>query len=140
MQTSAAVIRAEVPVASRAVHNYRITHYGADGHVYLKAVRLLWSWDWRYGRDPVFECRTAAEKSESLMDRARRIAAEMNAAIATGCARPNDRRTLLRRSDAVDPAARHAIWQDLITVQITMATLSALAVKASIEAMQKRER
>jgi hypothetical protein len=40
----------------------------------------------------------------------------------------------------VDPAARHAIWQDLITVQITMATLSALAVKASIEAMQKRER
>jgi hypothetical protein len=74
------------------------------------------------------------------MDRARRISAEMNAAIATGCARPNDRRTLLRRSDAIDPAARHAIWQDLITVQITMATLSALAVKASIEAMQKRER
>ena len=127
-------------MASRAVHNYRITHYGADGHVYLKDVRLLWSWDWRYGRDPVFECRTAAEKSESLMDRARRIAAEMNAAIVTGCARPNDRRTLLRRSDAVDPAARHAIWQDLITVQITMATLSALAVKASIEAMQKRAR
>jgi hypothetical protein len=127
-------------VANRAVHNYRITHYGADGHVYLKDVRLLWSWDWRYGRDPVVECRTAADKSESLMDRARRMAAEMNAAIATGCARPNDRRTLLRRSDAVDPAARHAIWQDLITVQITMATLSALAVKASIEAMQKKDR
>ena len=127
-------------MASRAVHNYRITHYGADGHVYLKDVRLLWSWNWRYGRDPVVVCRHAAERAESLMERARRITAEMNAAIATGCARPSDRLPLLRRSDAIDPAGRHAIWQDLITVQITMATLSALAVKASIEAMQKRER
>ena len=127
-------------MAHRAANNYRITHYGADGHVYLKDVRLLWSWNWRYGRDPVVECRIAAERAESLMERARRMAAEMNAAIATGCTRPNDRRALLRQSDAVDPAARHAIWQDLITVQITMATLSALAVKASIEAMEKKER
>jgi hypothetical protein len=125
-------------VSSSPERKYRVFHYGADGHVYTKDVRLLWSWDWRYGRDPVWECRVATAKNESLMDQARRIAAEINAAIATGCARPGDRRMLLRRSDAVDPAARHAVWQDLITVQITMATLAALAVKASIEAMQKK--
>jgi len=127
-------------VSSSPGRDYRVIHYAADGRVYLKDVRLLWSWDWRYGRDPVWECRVATAKNESLMDHARRVAAEVNAAIATGCARPSDRRSLLRRSDAVDPAARHAIWQDLITVQITMATLAALAVKASIEAMQKKDR
>ena len=42
--------------------DYRVFHYAADGQVYTKDVRLLWSWDWRYGRDPVWECRVATAK------------------------------------------------------------------------------
>jgi hypothetical protein len=49
-------------VSNNPGRDYRVIHYAADGRVYLKDVRLLWSWDWRYGRDPSWECRVATAK------------------------------------------------------------------------------
>lgn len=119
--------------------DYRIVYYASSRQVLSRTIRLLWAWDWRYGLDPVWECRQAGEARQNLMDRARQLADQVNAEIASGTAPQGRRWTALGQDDLVDAAARHAIWQDLINVQLSIAMLSALAVKASIEALGKRE-
>lgn len=123
-----------------AGREYRVVHYAGRQRIFTRTIRLLWGWEWRYARDPVYECRTAIDARQSLMDRARQIADEINAQIGRGDVPPGRRFLLLDASDAIDAPARHAIWQDLINVQLTIATLSALSVKTSLEAMPDKGR
>jgi len=47
---------------------------------------------------------------------------------------------LVDTQDSIDGPTRHAIWQDLINVQLTIATLSALSVKSSLESLPDQGR
>ncbi len=114
-------------------HPYRVVYYPARNRCFTRSVQLTWSWNWRYGRDPVFECWKAREQSVSLIDRANAIAAEINAEIEAGVQPANRRFRLLVEVDAVGGTDRMAIWKDLLTVQLTIASLSALAVKAELD-------
>jgi len=118
------------PPAGRA---YRVVYYPARNRALTRTVQLTWNWNWRYGRDPVYECWQAREKNVSLIDRANAIAAEIDAEIAASL-KPSMRRfKLLAESDAIGPKDRMAIWKDLLTVQLSIASLSALAVKAELD-------
>jgi hypothetical protein len=74
------------------------------------------------------------------MDRARQIADDINAQIGRGDIPPGRRFALVDTRDAVDAPTRHVIWQDLINVQLTLATLSALSVKSSLESFPEQGR
>ncbi len=117
---------------------YRVIHYAAGHRVLLRVVRLAWSWDWRYGRDPLFECREALARKQNLADRAKQVAQEINFDIAFQQETRGRRVRVLGSEDAVNEAAQHAIWKDLINVQLTMAMLSALAVKQSLEELGRK--
>jgi hypothetical protein len=127
-------------VASAAGRPYRIVHYAGRQRIFMRTVRLQWSWDWRYARDPMSECRAAVDARQTLMDRARQIADDINEQIGRGDIPPGRRFRLVDASDAIDAPTRHAIWQDLINVQLTIATLSALSVKSSIENLPEQGR
>ena len=122
-------------MASPAGRPYRIVHYAGRQRIFMRTVRLQWSWDWRYARDPMAECRAAVDARQTLMDRARQIADDINTQIGRGDVPPGRRFKLVDTSDAIDASTRHAIWQDLINVQLTIATLSALSVKSSLESL-----
>jgi hypothetical protein len=132
--------RPETPVAPAAGRSYRIVHYATRQRVFMRTVRLQWSWDWRYSRDPVAECRAAVDARQTLMDRARQIADEINGQINRGDVPAGRRFALVDTQDTIDGPTRHAIWQDLINVQLTIATLSALSVKSSIEPLPEQGR
>lgn len=132
--------RPETPVAPAAGRSYRIVHYAPRQRVFMRTVRLQWSWDWRYSRDPMAECRAAVDARQTLMDRARQIAEEINGQINRGDVPAGRRFALVDTQDAIDGPTRHAIWQDLINVQLTIATLSALSVKSSIESHPEQGR
>jgi hypothetical protein len=127
-------------VSTAAGRQYRVVHYAGRQRIFMRTVRLQWSWDWRHSRDPVAECRAAVDARQTLMDRARQIADEINEQISRGDIPPGRRFALVDRADAVDGPTRHAIWQDLINVQLTIATLSALSVKSSIESLPEQGR
>jgi hypothetical protein len=127
-------------VASPSGRPYRIVHYAARQRIFMRTVRLQWSWDWRYARDPMVECRAAVDARQTLMDRARQIAEDINCQIGRGDIPPGRRFRLLDTCDTIDAPARHAIWQDLINVQLTIATLSALSVKSSLESFPEQGR
>jgi len=127
-------------VAAAAGRSYRIVHYAPRQRVFMRTVRLQWSWDWRYSRDPVTECRAAVECRQTLMDRARQITDEINGQISRGDVPAGRRFALVDSQDTIDGPTRHAIWQDLINVQLTIATLSALSVKSSLESLPDQGR
>jgi hypothetical protein len=127
-------------VSSAAGRPYRIVHYAGRQRIFMRTVRLQWSWDWRYARDPVAECRAAVDARQTLMDRARQIADDINGQINRGDVPPGRRFALVDTRDAIDAPTRHAIWQDLINVQLTIATLSALSVKSSLESFPEQGR
>lgn len=122
-------------MSAAAGRDYRIVHYAGRQRVFTRTVRLLWAWDWRFARDPVCECRAAVEARQSLMDRARQIADEINAQIGRADAPPGRRFVLVNSADGIDHATRHVIWQDLINVQLAIATLSALSVKTALDSL-----
>ncbi|MFL5519782.1 MAG: hypothetical protein ACJ8B6_02515 [Gemmatimonadales bacterium] len=127
-------------MAAAAGRSYRIVHYAPRQRVFMRTVRLQWSWDWRYSRDPVVECRAAVECRQTLMDRARQITDEINGQISRGDVPAGRRFALVDTQDSIDGPTRHAIWQDLINVQLTIATLSALSVKSSLESLPDQGR
>jgi hypothetical protein len=127
-------------VSSTAGRQYRIVHYAPRQRVFVRTVRLQWSWDWRYSRDPMAECRAAVDARQTLMDRARQISEEINGQINQATVPPGRRFALVDGQDAIDGPTRHAIWQDLINVQLTIATLSALSVKSSLESHPEQGR
>lgn len=127
-------------MSTAAGRPYRVVHYAGRQRIFMRTVRLQWSWDWRYSRDPMVECRAAVDARQTLMDRARQIADEINEQIGRGDIPPGRRFALVDAQDAIDGPTRHAIWQDLINVQLTIATLSALSVKSSIESLPEQGR
>ncbi|HEX5633827.1 MAG TPA: hypothetical protein VFX50_11400, partial [Gemmatimonadales bacterium] len=48
---------------------------------------------------------------------------------------PGRRFVLVSSADGIDHATRHVIWQDLINVQLAIATLSALSVKTALDSL-----
>lgn len=120
-------------MAPMSSHEYRVVYYPARHECLTKTVTLGWSWDWRYGRDPVYECWKAREENVSLIDRANALAAEINAEITSGEAGKGRRYAWLAEEDLIASADRMAIWKDLLTVQLTIASLSALAVKTELD-------
>ncbi len=120
-------------MAQQSGHPYRVIYYPARNRCLTKTVSLAWHWSWRYGRDPVFECWKARELNVSLIDRANAIAAEINAEIESGRQEANRRFRLVAEADAISSADRMAIWKDLLTVQLTIASLSAMAVKTELD-------
>ena len=95
-------------MAAAAGRSYRIVHYAPRQRVFMRTVRLQWSWDWRYSRDPVAECRAAVECRQTLMDRARQITDEINGQISRGDV-PAGRRFAL--VDTQDSSFRQVIDQ-----------------------------
>ena len=117
---------------------YRIVHYPAVGHVLTKDVQLAWDWDWRYGKDPVLECRAASEAQQSLDQRSAALIDDINAEIATGRAASGRRPGLLGAEDRLGNEDRELVRRDLLTVQVGIAMLSALAAKAVLDAYRQR--
>lgn len=113
--------------------SYRVVHYPTTSHCLMKVVQLGWHWEWRYGKDPVLECRRATEDNETLERRANAIVAEINGEIESGTFGVNRRPHLLGQADLLTPADRDLIRRDLLTVQVAIAMLSALAAKAVLE-------
>ena len=120
-------------MAQSSGHPYRVIYYPARNRCLTREVSLTWHWNWRYGRDPVYECWRARELNVSLIDRANAIAAEINAEIGAGAQQPGRRFRLVAEADAISSTDRMAIWKDLLTVQLTIASLSALAVKTELD-------
>lgn len=118
---------------SSSGHSYRVVYYPARNRCLTKQVTLAWHWSWRYGRDPLYECWKAREQNISLIDRANAIASEINAEIAAGAQQPGRRYRLVAEADAIGGPDRMAIWKDLLTVQLTIASLSAMAVKTELD-------
>ena len=116
-----------------AGQQYRVVYYPARHTCLMKTVTLGWSWDWRYGRDPVYECWKARDENVSLIDRANAVAAEINAEIESGEPGNGRRYAWLDEEDRIASADRMAIWKDLLTVQLTIASLSAQAVKTELD-------
>jgi hypothetical protein len=127
-------------VSAAAARDYRIVHYAGRQRIFTRTVKLLWGWDWRFARDPVCECRAAVDARQSLMDRARQIADEINAQIGRTDPPPGRRFSLVTPADGIDATTRHAIWQDLINVQLAIATLSALSVKSALDSLPEQGR
>jgi hypothetical protein len=121
-----------------ALRPYRLVHYPIVGECLLKVVHLSWHWEWRYGIDPVLECRRAAETNETLEHRAEAIVESINAEIDTDIAAVSRRSHLLGPADRLTPADRDRIRRDLLTVQVGLAMLSALAAKAVLERLREK--
>lgn len=116
-----------------AGQQYRVVYYPARNRCLTKTVTLGWSWDWKYGRDPVYECWKAREQNVSLIDRANALSAEINAEVEAGQPGEGRRFGWLDDEDKISSTERMAIWKDLLTVQLTIASLSALAVKTELD-------
>ncbi|HEU4700801.1 MAG TPA: hypothetical protein VFS40_16580 [Gemmatimonadales bacterium] len=112
---------------------YRLVHYPVAGECLLKVVHLSWHWDWRYGLDPALECRRAAEANQTLEARAAAIVDSINAEVETATTAINRRPHLLAPTDRLGPADRDRIRRDLLTVQVGLAMLGALAAKVALE-------
>jgi hypothetical protein len=118
---------------SHAPRSYRLVHYATTAHVLTRTVQLGWHWDWRYGVDPMVECRRAQEGGETLEQRAVAIVAAINEEIERGLPEAGRRPHLLGQEDMLCANDRDLIRRDLLTVQVAVAMLSALAAKAVLE-------
>jgi hypothetical protein len=125
-------------MSSSALRAYRLVHYPAVGQCLTKVVHLSWHWDWRYGLDPALECRRAAETNETLEHRAEAIVESINAEIETRITAVDRRPHLLGAADHLGPTDRDRIRRDLLTVQVGIAMLSALAAKAVLDGFRSR--